>query len=180
MIELQKTRSRKMRRIHRIRRQTHASSLLRSDINHWRYPLKSPLQLLQLLFGFEFVELLHIMLGHCFSVMWHHWMMMYVSPLHWSKYWVIMWLFEHGNHEINVCWFNQHTIHSLWMWKILLVVAIPKMHQNTGNHIQQIQKCVASLSLRLVEVHSHMALWWWWWRIVALFIMKVAHPWSRA
>ena len=24
-----------------------------------------------------------------------------------------------------------------------------------------------------------MALWWWWWKIVALLIMKVAHPWLR-
>jgi hypothetical protein len=37
-------------------------------------------------------------------------------------------------------------------------VAIPEMYQKTGNHIYQIQNFVASLSLRLVEVHSHMAL----------------------
>ena len=36
------------------------------------------------------------------------------------------------------------------------------MHQNTGNHIYQIQNCVASLSSRLVKVCSHVALRWLW------------------
>jgi hypothetical protein len=52
----------------------------------------------------------------------------------------------------------------------------PKMHQNTGNHIYLIQNFVASLSLRLVEVRSHVVMM----KNVTLFIMKVAHPWSRS
>ena len=51
IIELQKTWLRKKKSwvsVHKIQRQTHVSSVLSSDISHEGFPLKSPLQLLQL------------------------------------------------------------------------------------------------------------------------------------
>ena len=79
-IELQKTWLRKKKSrvsVYTIQRQTDVSSLLRNDISHEIFPLKSPLQLGYyncpevniMLVGFEFIELLHLMLGNCFSVL---------------------------------------------------------------------------------------------------------------
>ena len=50
------------------------------------------------------------------------------------------------------------------------------MHQNTGNHIYQIQNCVASLSSRLVEVCSHVALQWLWWKMWTSLSWKLPIP----
>ena len=59
--------------VHRIQRQTHVSCLLRNYISHERFQLKSPLTTTTALNIMLVVQL------NCFSVLCHHWMMMYVS-----------------------------------------------------------------------------------------------------